>query len=256
MRKFISLFSVLAFCLAVASTSFAAPDHSLSNEAGAAAADAGAGFVAGAKKIAVPFIVVGRTAVDGVAFVLLKGEQGVIWVAEETVYGLKYVAQGAKFVLIQTAKGVRWVAVQALIAGEIILEAALEVTELVIEDVTLVLIKVEEGFVFVAKKALEAGKVVVRGVRYVAEKTAEGIIFVAEATENAIKKGLRWAADKAIAVKIRAKLAGALIAGGVGADTLSYFQTMSINADASPHLRRLSTAAYNCCAAFNAQYAK
>jgi len=254
MRKIISLFTVLAFAMAVATVSFAAPDHSLSNEAGAAAADAGSGFVAGAKKIAVPFIVVGTTVVDGVSFVLLKGEQGIIYVAEDVVFGLKYVAKGAKFVLIQTAKGVRWVAVQALIASEIILEAALEVTELVIEDVSFVLIKVEEGFVFVAKQALEAGKVVIRGVKYVAEKTAEGIIFVAEQTEAAIKKGLRWAADKAIAIKIRAKLSTALLAGGVGADTVSYFQTMSINADASPHLRKLSQASYNCVAAFNAQF--
>ena len=254
MRKIISLFTVLAFAMAVASASFAAPDHSLSDNAGAAAADAGAGFVSGAKKIAVPFIVVGTTVVDGVSFVLLKGEQGLIYVGEDVVYGLKYVAQGAKFVLIQTAKGVRWVAVQALIAGEIILEAALEVTELVIEDTVLVLIKVEEGFVFVAKKAVEAGKVVIRGINYIAEKTADGIIFVAEKTEAAIKKGLNWAADKIIAIKIRAKLSGALLAGGVQSQTISDFQTTSINANASPHLRKLALAAYNCSVAFNAQY--
>lgn len=254
MRKFISLFSVLALVFSLSVPAFAGPNHDLSNAAGEAAQVAGEGFVAGAKKIAVPFIVVGRTIVDGTAFVLLKGTEGVIWVAEETVYGLKYVANGAKFVLIQTAKGIRWVAVEALKAGAIILEAALEVTELVIEDVAYVLIKVEEGFVFVAKKAVQAGRAVIRGVVYVAEKTAEGIIFVAEATHNAIKNGLRWAADKAIAVKIRTKLAGSLLAGGVQADTMTYFQGLSINAEASPHLRKLSTAAYNACAAFNAAY--
>jgi hypothetical protein len=254
MRKLISLFTVIAFALVVSSASFAAPDHTLSGEAGAAAAQAGEGFVLGAKKIAVPFIVVGKTVIDGVAFVLLKGEQGVIWVAEETIYGLKYVAQGAKFIIIQTAKGIRWVAIEALKAGEIILEAALEVTELIIEDIAFVLIKVEEGFVFVAKKALQAGKVVIRGIKYVAEKTAEGIIFVAESTANAIKKGLRWAADKAIAVKIRTRLVGSMLAGGVGSDTMTYFQGISINADASSHLRKLSLASYNACTAFNAAY--
>ena len=254
MNKIISLFSVIAFALALSTASFAAPNHDLSGAVGDAAAVAGEGFVAGAKKIAVPFIVVGRTVVDGAAFVLLKGEQGVIWVAEEAVYGLKWAANGAKFVLIQTAKGIRWVAVEALKAGAIVLEAALEVTELVIEDVVYVLVKVEEGFVFVAKQAIKAGRAVIRGVVYVAEKTAEGIVFVAEATHNAIVKGLRWAADKAIAVKIRTKLAGSLLAGGVTSDTMTYFQGMSINADASGHLRKLSTAAYNACAAFNAAY--
>lgn len=256
MRKIISLFTVLAFALVLTSVSFAAPDHSLSTEVGAAASQAGEGFVLGAKKIAVPFIVVGRTVVDGVAFVLLKGAEGVIWVEETAVYGLKYVAQGAKFVIIQTAKGVRWVAVEALKAGAIILEAALEVTELIVEDVAFVLIKVEEGFVFVAKKAVQAGKAVINGVVYIAEKTAEGIIFVAESTANAIKKGLRWAADKAIAVKMRAKLAGSLLAGGVGSDTMTYFQGMAVNADASAHLRKLSQASYNACAAFNAAYTR
>lgn len=254
MRKVISLFSILAFTLALSVPCFAGPNHDISDAVGAAGNAAGAEFVVGAKKIANVFIVVGKTVVDGTAFVLLKGEQGVIWVAEETVYGLKYVAQGAKFVIIQTAKGIRWVALEALKAGEIILEAALEITELVIEDIAFVLIKVEEGFVFVAKKAIQAGKVVIRGVTYVAQKTAEGIIFVAEATANAIKKGLRWAADKAIAVKIRTKLANSLIAGGVGPDTVSYFQQMSINADASAHLRKLSTAAYNAVVAFNTTY--
>ena len=254
MRKITSLFTVIAFALALSVPCFAAPDHSLSTEVGADAVVAGEGFVAGAKKIAVPFIVVGRTVVDGAAFVLLKGEQGVIWVAEETVFGLKWAAQGAKFVIIQTAKGVRWVAVEALKAGEIILDAALDVTELVVEDAVFVMVKVEEGFVFVAKKAIQAGKVVIRGVVHIAEKTAEGVVWVAEQTANAIQKGLRWAADKAIAVKIRTKLAGALLIGGVGADTLGYFQGMSINADASGHLRKLSTAAYNACTAFNAAY--
>lgn len=254
MRKFISLFTVLAFALVLTGSSFAAPDHSASEAVGQAAAQAGEGFILGAKKIAVPFIVVGRTVVDGVAFVLLKGAEGVIWVEETAIYGLKWVANGAKFVIIQTAKGVKWVAVEALKAGAIILEAALEVTELIIEDVVYVLIKVEEGFVFVAKKAVQAGKAIIRGVVYVAEKTAEGIIFVAESTANAIKKGLRWAADKAIAVKIRTKLSGSLLAGGVNADTMTYFQGLAINADASPHLRKLSQASYNACAAFNAAY--
>ena len=254
MRKVISLFSVLMFALVLSHASFAAPDHTVSGDLGAAANTAAEGFVLGAKKIAVPFIVVGRTVVDGVAFVLLKGEQGVIWVAEESIYGLKFVAQGAKFVIIQTAKGIRWVAVEALKAGTIILDAAIEVTELVVEDVSFVLVKVEEGFVFVAKEAVKAGRAVIRGVVYVAEKTADGVIFVAEATEALIKKGLRWAADKAIAIKIRTRLAGSLLAGGVQADTMTYFQGLSINAEASPHLRKLSTAAYNACAAFNAAY--
>lgn len=256
MRKIISLFTVLAFALVLTSVSFAAPDHSLSDAVGQAGNAAGEGFILGAKKIAVPFIVVGRTIVDGTKFVLLKGSEGVIWVAEETVYGLQYVAEGAKFVIIQTAKGIRWVAVEALKAGAIILEAALEVTELIIEDVAYVLIKVEEGFVFVAKKAAQAGRAIVRGVVYVAEKTAEGIIFIAESTANAIKKGLRWAADKAIAVKMRTRLAGSLLAGGVGSDTMTYFQGMSINADASAHVRKLSLASYNACAAFNAAYTR
>jgi hypothetical protein len=256
MRKFINLFTILSFALVLSAPCFAGPNHDISDAVGQAGNQAGAEFVVGAKKIAVPFIVVGKAVLDGTSFVLLKGAEGVIWVAEEAVYGLKYVAKGAKFVIVQTAKGIRWVALEALKAGEIILEAALEITEMVIEDVVYVMIKIEEGFVFVAKQAVKAGKVVIRGVVYVAEKTAEGIIFVAEATANAIKKGLRWAADKAIAIKIRTRLANSLIAGGVGQDTVSYFQTMSVNADASAHLRKLSTAALNAVMAFNSAYAR
>jgi hypothetical protein len=254
MRKFISLFSILAFSLVLSSAAFAGPNHDASAAVGEAAAQAGSEALLGAKKIAKVFVVVGKTVVDGTAFVILSGAEGVVWIAEETVYGLKYVAKGAKFVIVQTAKGIRWVAVEALKAAEIVLEAALEVTELVIEDVVYVLIKVQEGFVFVAKQAIKAGKVVIRGVVYVAEKTMDGIVFVAEATANFIKKAAGWVADKTIAAKIRVKLASALIAGGVNANTLSDFQTTSVNASASPHLRKLATAAYNACTAFNAQY--
>lgn len=254
MRNFNKLLLVTVLVLSAASAGRAAPDHSASGVVGAAASFAGAEFVAGARRIAVPLIVVGRTVVDGVAFVLLKGEQGVIWVAEESIYGLKYAVAGARFVLLETARGVRWIALEALAAGEIVLDAALAVTELVIADATYVLIRLEEGFTFVAKQSVAAGRVVIRGVRYLARKTADGVIFVAEATADAIDRGLHWAADKALAAGIRARLAAALTAADVGADSLGYFQTFSVNADASAHLRRLALAAYNCGTAFNAAY--
>lgn len=254
MHSISRLFVILALALVISGPSWAAPDHSASTAIGAAADQAGASFLAGARRIARPLAVVGRTAVDGVAFVLLKGEQGVIWVAEEAVHGLQYVKEGARFILIQTARGVRWLALEALAAGEIILDAVCEVTELVIEDLAFVLIKVEQGFAFVAKKAVQSGRVIIRGVVHVAQKTAEGIVFVAEATANAIQSGLRWAADKALVLKIRARLAGALVAGPVGADSLAYFQSLSVSADASAHLRLLARAALNASEKFNAAY--
>lgn len=248
------LFVILALSLVISSPSRAAHDHPVSTTVGAAADQAGANFLAGARRIARPLAVVGRTVVDGAAFVLLKGEQGVIWVAEEAIHGLRYVKEGARFVLIQTARGVRWLAVEALAAGEIILDAACEVTELVIEDLAFVLVKVEEGFVFVAKQAARCGRVIVRGAVHVARKTADGIVFVAEATANALQNGLRWAADKALVLKIRARLASALISGPVSADSLGYFQSLSESAEASAHLRLLARAAFNASEKFNAAY--
>jgi hypothetical protein len=257
MKRFIGLVAILSFAVALSSTPVVAqPDHSTSDAVGEIASAAGREFVVGAKKIAVPFIVVGRTVVDGVAFVLLKGEQGVIYVAETAVFGLKYVVKGAKFILVKTAQGIRWVALEALRAAEIIFEAALEVTELIIEDVAYVLIQLEEGFVYVVKKLAQAGQIVIRGVKYVVKVTADGIVWITEQTWNAIKKGASWARDKLIAAKVRARLSAALASGSVGADTIQYFQTMSVNADASANLRRLSAASYAACLAFQAAYGR
>lgn len=257
MRRIIGLMAILAFALTLSpALVMAEHDHSASNALGEAASQEGREFVQGAKKIAVPFIVVGKTVVDGVSFVVFKTAEGLVWIAEETVVGLQYVVKGAKFVVIKTAQGVRWVAVQALKAGEIIFDAVVDLAELVIEDVVYVLVKLEEGVAFVARQAIKAGKIVLKGVEYVIQETAEGIIWVSKATWNAIKAGASWTRDKVIAANIRQRLSGALLAGGASQDTLNYFNSLNTNAGASAGTRRLAGAALAACQAFNAAYAK
>lgn len=260
MRKLFGLMTILAFALVVTHPVVAGPDHSISGEVGAAASVAGKGFVEGAKKIAVPFIVVGKTVIDGTAFVILKGEQGIIYVAEEMVYAAKetakYIVKGAKFVIVKTAQGIRWVAVEALKAGEIIFEAVLDVAELVIEDTIYVLVKLEEGVTFVAKKALEAGKIVIKGVKYVLKQTVEGFVWVAEATWNAVKAGANWTREKYLVADIRTRLHSDLLLNGCGApkSDLVFFRNVAADEKNSAGLRKLSRAALDACNAFTASY--
>ncbi|MBI3893752.1 MAG: hypothetical protein HY303_19710 [Candidatus Wallbacteria bacterium] len=257
MRRIFGLLAILAFALTLSpALVMAGPDHSASSAIGEAANQEGHAFVQGVKKIAVPFIVVGKTVVEGVSFVILKTDQGLVWVAEEAVVGLQYVVKGAKFVVIKTAQGIRWVAVQAIKAGEIIFDAVVDLAELVIDDVTFVLIKLEDGVAFVAREAIKAGKVVLKGVEYVIQETADGIVWVTKATWNAIKVGAAWTRDKIVAVNIRQRLSGALLAGNVGQDSLDYFQSLASNAGASAGTRRLAGAALAASQSFNAAYAK
>lgn len=258
MRNSIGLAAILALAATVAPVS-AAPDHSLSDGLGEAAAVAGKGFVAGAKKIAVPFIVVGRTAIDGVAFVILKGEQGLIYVAEETVYAAKetakFVVKGAKFVYVKTAQGLRWVAVEALKAGEIIFDAVVDVAELVIEDTVYVLIKVEEGVTFVAKKVVQAGQVVIKGVKLVLRETAEGFVWLAETTWNGIKAGANWTREKWLTADIRTRLHSDLLVGcGAPAMDVTFFRNVASDEKNSSNLRKLAKAALDANTAFTATY--
>lgn len=259
MRKLIGLASIFAITMAVTAPVFAAPDHSLSQEVGAAASEAGQGFVAGAKKIAVPFIVVGKTVIDGVSFVILKGTEGIIYVAEETVYAAKetakFIVKGAKFVFIKTAQGLRWVAVEALKAGEIIFDAVLDVAELIIEDTLYVLIKLEEGVTFVAKKVVQAGVVVVKGVKLVLRKTADGFVWLAETTWSGIKAGAKWTREKWLTADIRTRLHSDLLLGcGAGSVDLSFFRNVSADEKNSPNLRKLAKAALHANTAFTATY--
>src|SRR5947208_1164189 len=99
MRKFISLLTILAVAVALSAPAMAQVDHSASGAVGAAADVAGHEFVQGAKQIAKPFIVVGKTVIEGAGFVILKGEQGLIYIAEDAVVGAKYLVKGAKFVI-------------------------------------------------------------------------------------------------------------------------------------------------------------
>ena len=259
MRKFIGLATIFALSMAVTAPVFAAPDHSLSSDVGADAAVAGKGFVAGLRKIAVPFIIVGRTAIDGVAYVILKGDQGIIYVAEESVYAAKetakYIVAGAKFVYIKTAQGVRWVAVEALKAGEIIFDAVLDVAELVVEDTVFVLIKVEEGVTFVAKKLVQAGQVVIKGVKLVLHETAEGFVWLAETTWNGIKAGANWTREKWLTADIRTRLHSDLLIGcGAPAVDVTFFRNVSADEKNSSGLRKLAKAALDANTAFTATY--
>jgi len=259
MRTYIGLATILALSLAVSAPVVAAPDHSLSSEAGADAAVAGKGFVEGAKKIAVPFIVVSRTVIDGAAFVILKGEQGLIYVAEDSVYAAKetakYIVKGAKFVYIKTAQGIRWVAVEALKAGEIIFDAVLDVAELVIEDTVFVLIKVEEGVTFVAKEVVKAGKVVIKGVKLVLHETAEGFVWLAETTWNGIKAGARWTREKWLTADIRTRLnSDHLLGCGAPEMDLTFFRNVAADEKNSPQLRKLARASLDASVAFSATY--
>lgn len=259
MRSLIGLMCALSLTLAVTCPVFAGPDHTVSQEVGAAAAEAGKGFVTGAKKIAVVLTVVGKTVIDGAAFVILRGEQGIIYVAEETMYAskelAKYVVKGAKFIYIKTAQGLRWVAVEALRAGEIIFDAVVEVAVLVIEDVEFVLIKLEQGVTFVARKAIEAGQVIVKGVKLVLRETADGLVWLAEASWNAIKAGAAWTREKALIADIRTILQVNFIAGcGAGAGDIRFFRNLSADEKNSPELRRLARAALDANVAFTATY--
>ena len=259
MRKFIGLMTILALSLAVTAPVVAAPDHTISSDVGAAAGEAGKGFVDGAKKIAVPFIVVGRTVIDGAAFVILKGEQGLVYVAEETVYAAKetakYIVKGAKFVYIKTAQGIRWVAVEALKAGEIIFDAVVDLAELVVDDTVFVLIKVEEGVTFVAKSLVTAGKVVIKGVKLVLHETAEGFVWLADATWSGIKAGAKWTREKWLTADIRTRLYSDLLAGcGAPSMDISFFRNVAADEKNSPNLRKLAKAALDGSTAFTATY--
>jgi hypothetical protein len=228
--------------------------HALSAEFGAAAADAGRDFAGGARRVATPFVVVGKTAIDGVAFVVLAGATGTVYAAEEAILGAKYVAKGAKFVLIKTAQGAFWVAVAAIVAGQIVLDAVEGITELVIEGVVYVLITLEQGVAFVAKTALATGRVVLGGMTYIMKETAEGIVWVSEQTWKAIKAGASWTRNSVLVANVRTRLSKALLSGDVGDGTMSYFRDMAANPHAGPDLRRLASASHAACAAFNATY--
>lgn len=259
MRKLMGLATIFALSMAVTAPVFAAPDHSLSQEVGAEAAVAGKGFVAGAKKIAVPFIVVGKTVIDGVSFVILKGTEGLIYVEESTVYAVKetakFIVKGAKFIYIKTAQGLRWVAVEALKAGEIIFDAVIDVAELVIEDTVYVLIKVEEGVTFVAKKVVQAGQVVIKGVKLILRETAEGFVWLAETTWNGIKAGAKWTREKWLTADIRTRLHSDLLVGcGAGGADLTFFRNVAADEKNSSNLRKLAKAALDANTAFTATY--
>lgn len=259
MQKFIGLATIFALSMAVTAPVFAGPDHSLSDAVGAEAAVAGKGFIAGAKKIAVPFIVVGKTVIDGASFIILKGSEGIIYVAEETVYAAKetakFVVKGAKFVFIKTAQGLRWVAVEALKAGEIIFDAVVDVAEIVIEDTVYVLIKLEEGVTFVAKKVVQAGVVVVKGVKLVLRETAEGFVWLAETTWNGIKAGAKWTREKWLTADIRTRLHSDLLVGcGAPASDITFFRNVSADEKNSFGLRKLAKAALDANTAFTATY--
>jgi len=261
MKSTFGLAIALAFAMTLSPALVnAAPqaDHSASNELGQAVSQEGQLFVGGARQIAQPFIVVGRTTVEGVSFVMLKTAQGVAWVAEESVVGLQYAVQGAKFVAIKTAQGIKWVAVQAIKAGEIVFDAVIDLGELVIDDTVYVLIKLEDGVAFVAKEAAKAGKAVLKGVQYVAQKTADGIVWVTTNTLSAIKAGAAWTRDTLICANIRQKLSGAMLTPGSGVpqDMVEYFSNFAGNPQASAKLRRLAAAALAASNAFNAAYAK
>jgi len=261
-----SLLTLLAFAVALAAPASAQVDHSTSTAVGAAADVAGHEFVDGAKQIVKPFIVVGRTVLDGAAFVILRTEQGVIYVAEDAFvvlkdaaeaakYAAKYIVKGAKFVVVKTAQGVRWVAVEALKAGEIIFDAVLDLAELVVDDVTFVLIKLEDGMAFVVKEAVKAGQVVIKGVKYVVRKTADGIVWLTENTWNAIKAGANWTREKYIVADIRTRLSSDLLAGsGAPSFDMEFFQNVASDQHNSSGLRKLANASYAACKAFRETY--
>jgi len=255
MRKFMSLLTILAIAVAFTAPAMAQVDHSTSTAVGADADIAGHEFVEGAKEIAKPFIVVGRTVLDGAAFVILKGEQGIIYVSEDVAVGLNYLVKGAKFVIIKTAQGVRWVAVQAILAGEIIFDAVLDLAELVVDDVTLVLIKLEDGVAFVAKEIAKAGKVVLKGITYVVRKTADGIVWLTDKTWNAIKAGAKWTREAFISTDIRTRLSSDLLVGaGSNSLDMEFFQNVAADNDNSARLKKLAGAAYAACKAFTQTY--
>jgi len=259
MRKFIGLMTILAYALVVTHPVLAAPDHSVSDDLGGAAAVAGKGFVEGAKKIAVPFIVVGTTVIDGVGFVILKGEQGLIYIAEDTVYAAKetakFLVKGAKYIYVKTAQGLRWVAVEALKAGQIVFDAVLDVAELVVEDTVFVLIKVEEGVTFVAKELVKAGQVVIKGVKLVLHETAEGFVWLAETTWNGIKAGAKWTREKWLTADIRTRLQSDHLAGCGAPDfDLEFFKNVAADDHNSPRLRKLARAALDASVAFTSTY--
>jgi len=256
----VAVLALAMVCPAMAADQKIVPgaDHSISSEVGTAANAAGAQFVQGAQRVVEPFIVLGRTVIDGVQFIMLKGAQGVIYVAEDMVMGIKWVAKGAKFVIIKTAQGLRWVAVQALEIGEIILDAVCDAAILVIDGVHYVLVQLEDGVIYVAKKTIEiankVGHAIINGVEYVVHKTVDGIVWVTKATFEAIKKGAAWARERVVIANMRTRLAAALLAGGVGPDTLAYYQSMSVSTNATPGLRKLGAAAYAACKTFNEVY--
>lgn len=259
MRKLIGLVSLLSLALMAAPPVAAAPNHTVSEHVGAAAAEAGKGFLAGARKVAVVLTVAGRTTIDGIAFVILKGEQGIIYVAEESIYACKdvakYIVKGARFIYVKTAQGLRWVAVEALQAGEIVFEAVVDVAVLVIEDVEFVLIQLEQGVTFVARKALEAGRVIVKGVKLVLRDTVDGLVWLAESSWGAIKAGAAWTREKALIGDIRTILQANFLAGcGAGAGDIRFFRNLAADEKNSPALRRLARAAHDANVAFTATY--
>ncbi|MBI4861602.1 MAG: hypothetical protein HY815_15270 [Candidatus Riflebacteria bacterium] len=256
MNKFVQSLTALVLVLSLSfAPAMAQVDHGLSNQVGQAANQAGAAFVVGAKKIAEPFIVVGKTVVDGVSFVMLKTAQGIIYIAEDCVVGLKYVVKGAKFIIIKTADGVRWVAIEAIKAGEIVFNAVLDLAELVIEDTIYVLVKLEQGVIFVAKEVIKAGKIVINGVKYAVEVTVDGIVRISEATWNIIKKSAAWTREKWVTADIRTRLSSGLVAGaGVCQRDMNFFAHMAGCSHNSADLRKLAAASYAACKAFRDTY--
>lgn len=251
--------AALALALGLAGTANAAPGHALSGEAGAAAAEAGKGFVAGARKIAEEFVIVGRTTIDGVTFLVLKGAQGIVYVAEDTAYAAgqmgRWLVKGAKLVYIHTAAGLRWVAVEALKAGEIVFDAVVDVATLVIEDTEYVLIQLENGVTFVARKLVAAGQVVVKGVRLVLRETAEGFVWLADAAWDGIKAGAVWAREKWLVADIRTRLdADHLVGCGAPATDLAFFRNVAADERNSKGLRTLARAALDGSVAFTGTY--
>lgn len=261
MRSTMKMYLALGLSLSLACTGVLADAdpqggrHELSAEFGAAAGEAARDFGQGVKKVATPFVVVGKTVIDGVAFVTLSSAAGLVYVAEDAILGVKYLAKGAKFVLINTAQGAFWVAVGAIAAGAIVFDAVVDLSELVIEGVVYTLVKLEQGVTFVAKSALKGGQIVIGGVIYVMKETAEGIVWVTVKTWNAIKAGANWSRSSVLVASVRSRLSRALLAGDVGQSTLDYFRTMATNAKASPNLRRVAGAALAACTSFNAAYA-
>jgi len=233
-----------------------APDHSTSADLGISANTAGIKFVAGAKLIAEPFIVVGTTIIEGAKFVALKTASGVVYVAEDAFYGLQWVAEGVKVIAIKTAQGIRFVALEAIRLGKVVFENVVDFAELVVENVAYVVVRVKEGVVIVAKDLVEAGKFVVNGITYIAQKTVDGVVWVAQNAANAVRVAANWTREMYVFADVRTRLSSSLAAGsGALPRDLAFFQRVASDARNTSGLRKLAGAAFAACNAFNSAYA-